>query len=108
MKRGISLLLALIILAGTVSCGSETPDISDTSSGSGDTTSDTPTGTTAPDYGWQDIDLGGAKLSILNSSTEWGFYHTLDLDAETGDTLDDAVYRRNSFARGTGIISSST
>lgn len=97
MKRGISLLLALIILAGTVSCGSETQDVGDTSSGSGDTTSDTPTGTTAPDYDWQDLDLGGAKLSILNSSTDWGFYHTLNLDAETGDTLDDAVYRRNSL-----------
>ena len=85
---------SFLIVAGMTSCGGETPDVGDVTSSTADTTS-AEDETTVSDYDWSDLDLGGAKISILNSSTDWGFYHTLDLDAETGDTLDDAVYRRN-------------
>lgn len=95
MKRKISFLLALLCVLSAVSCGSATNDDAVTTAGSADDT--TTAADTEPAYDWPDIDLGGKKFSILNSSTTWGFYTTLDLEAETGDVLDDAVYRRNSL-----------
>ena len=41
------------------------------------------------------LDLGGGTFTILNSITNWGFYTTFDLEEQTGDTLDDAVFNRN-------------
>ena len=95
MKRKISFLLALLCVLSAVSCGSATNDGAVTTAGSTDDT--TTAAETEPAYKWPDVDLGGKKFSILNSSTTWGFYTTLDLEAETGDVLDDAVYRRNSL-----------
>ena len=96
MKRKISFLLALLCVLPAVSCGSTGGETSVTTSS--DSADDTTTAAeTEPAYEWQDVDLGGKKFSILNSSTTWGFYTTLDLEAETGDVLDDAVYRRNSL-----------
>ena len=95
MKRKTSFLLALLCVLSAVSCGSATNDGAVTTAGSTDDT--TTAAETEPAYEWPDVDLGGKKFSILNSSTTWGFYTTLDLEAETGDVLDDAVYRRNSL-----------
>ena len=95
MKRKISFLLALLCVLSAASCGSATNDGAVTTAGSTDDT--TTAAETEPAYEWPDVDLGGKKFSILNSSTTWGFYTTLDLEAETGDVLDDAVYRRNSL-----------
>lgn len=95
MKRKISFLLALLCVLSAVSCGSATNDGAVTTAGSTDDT--TTAAETEPAYEWPDVDLGGKKFSILNSSTTWGFYTTLDLEAETGDVLDDAVYRRNTL-----------
>ena len=72
MKRKISFLLALLCVLSAASCGStagETPVT--TSSDSADDT--TTAAETEPAYEWPDIDLGGKKFSILNSSTTWGF-----------------------------------
>lgn len=96
MKRKTSFLLALLCVLASVSCGSAGGG--DKSASSGGSTGETTTAAeTEPAYDWPDVDLGGKKFSILNSSTTWGFYTTLDLEAETGDVLDDAVYRRNSL-----------
>ena len=95
MKRKTSFLLALLCVLSAVSCGSATNDGAVTTAGSTDGT--TTAAETEPAYEWPDVNLGGKKFSILNSSTTWGFYTTLDLEAETGDVLDDAVYRRNSL-----------
>ena len=94
MKRKTSFLLALLCVLASVSCGSAGGG--DKAAASGGSTGETTTAAeTEPAYDWPDVDLGGKKFSILNSSTTWGFYTTLDLEAETGDVLDDTVYRRN-------------
>ncbi len=94
MKQKLSLILALLILASAVSCGETSENPPETSSG-GETTTATEA-ETEPEYTFANVNLGGAKLPILNSSTNWGFYTTLDLDEATGESLDDAVYERNS------------
>ena len=94
MKQKLSLILALLILASAVSCGETSENPPETSSG-GETTTATEA-ETEPEYTFANVNLGGAKLPILNSSTTWGFYTTLDLDEATGESLDDAVYERNS------------
>lgn len=92
MKQKLSLILALLMLASAVSCGDATAEPSETTAG-GETTTEAET---TPEYTFADVNLGGAKLPILNSSTNWGFYTTIDLDEATGESLDDAVFERNS------------
>ncbi|MBQ8508757.1 MAG: extracellular solute-binding protein [Clostridia bacterium] len=92
MKKAVTLILLASMLAGTVSCGGTTP------SGSEDTTASTTADTTTEmeeAYDFPELDMKGESLRILNSSTTWGFYTTLDLDESTGEALDDAVYSRN-------------
>ena len=92
MKQRFSLILALLMLASAVSCGDATVEPSETTTG-GETTTEAET---TPEYTFADVNLGGAKLPVLNSSTNWGFYTTIDLDEATGESLDDAVFARNS------------
>ena len=85
-------LLAAGLLA-LVSCGSsevQTPADTEAS-----TAPSTETAEPEDTYQYPELDLGGADFTILNTEQEYSFYTTLDLEATTGDGLDDAVYERN-------------
>lgn len=92
-KRSLALLLIVSALA--VSCGSGTvPD--ETTADGGNVT--TPEETTAKaEYEFADIDLGGDSFTVLNATTTWGFYSSMDFESQTGESLDDKVYERNRF-----------
>ena len=97
MKRRISFILALLILAGSMSCGS----------GSGDKTQDTNAGdtttsgeTTAEEVltdGVPDIDMDGFVFSVYhNNPTQMTWTNlTLDVAEPNGEVLNDAIYNRN-------------
>lgn len=91
MKK-LSLILAFLMLSSAVSCGEQNTSGSETTSGNVNTS----VPETPPEYIFADVNLGGQKFPILNSSTNWGFYTTIDLDEATGESLDDAVFERNS------------
>ncbi|MBE6613032.1 MAG: hypothetical protein E7632_11120 [Ruminococcaceae bacterium] len=98
-KRSISLMLALLLAAGTFSCGaSETPAGSDTTdaSSSGDTTpaEESYTRENYPDS-LPALDYKGAPVRILSRNGD--SYKNLEIgpDEETGDVVSDALYARN-------------
>lgn len=91
MKK-LSLILAFLMLSSAVSCGEQNTSGPETTSGNVNTS----VPETPPEYTFADVNLGGQKFPILNSSTNWGFYTTIDLDEATGESLDDAVFERNS------------
>ncbi len=95
--RLLSLTLALILAAGTVSCGSS-PDVSNDGttaaqdSGSVDTTVDL---LAPPDL--PDKDYGGYEFNILLRVEGWGIYNNehFYIEEENGEVLNDAIYNRN-------------
>jgi len=90
MKSKLCFLLALLMLAGTA-CGEAGSAGSDTTTASGDTTAAEPEGY---DYGGNDF--GGHEFKVLNFETYCSTYMTLDIEEQTGEALDDAVFKRNS------------
>ena len=93
MKRYITVALLFSMLL-TLSCGTEAPPV--------DTTSDGQTGTTAVasdpyDDALPEFDFGGAEF-IMNTrpttASSW-INPTLDVESENGDSLNDAIFRRN-------------
>ena len=93
MKRYITIALLFSMLL-TLSCGTEAPPV--------DTTSDGQTGTTAAtsdpyDDALPEFDFGGAEF-IMNTrpttASSW-INPTLDVESENGDSLNDAIFRRN-------------
>ena len=91
MKRKIAAILLIAILASLQSCGDGKTPADETSNQSegGETTA------SASEYDWADLDCGGDTFTILNSTDTYGFYYALDLENDTGDRLDDAIYNRN-------------
>ncbi len=94
MKKRIATLMASVLAFSTLaSCGgSAGTGESTTASGSGETTADTaPAETTfAP---LEEKNYGGKDFTILMRT---GFIHEFQVEEETGDTVSDAIYRRNS------------
>ncbi len=92
-KRILAALLLAAMTFGTLSCGGTSdPQDSDTQPSSGD---DSTSAGAEEGYVYPELDMGGDTFTILNATTTWGFYSTLDLETSTGDKLDDAVYDRN-------------
>ncbi len=94
MKRQISTLLLIAMLAGTaVSCGeSGTP--SETTTGE---TTTAPEVTTELTDGLPDKNMEGFTLNLLNAtpdSMHWAIV-TLDVETENGEPINDAIYKRN-------------
>lgn len=90
-KRTISLILFSAILSGTLAgCGSETVIDSET-------TDETTTAevTTEAGYDYPDVDYSGYEFRILNIDGFYNCYVKTDVSEQTGETVDDAVYRRN-------------
>ena len=94
MKRFITLLLLAAML---VSCGSGTSVEKDTTAGTTDSgTADETTAETKTD-GLPDVDMDGFVFSVYHHSADSMHWTntTLDVESETGEVLEDSIYRRN-------------
>ena len=88
-KRIISLLLLASLLTSVSACGSEAPEK--------DNGTDTTAGETTekPEYEFPELNCGGDEFTILNTGWIWSMYTLIDVETQTGDSLDDVVYERN-------------
>ena len=89
-------LIALILLASIlVSCGSGAGGNDTTDGMGGETTTDAVT--TEETDGLPDKKLDGFELRFYNYNKEWFVWaeNQLDFESETGDVLNDAIYKRN-------------
>ena len=91
MKKMTSLLLLVAMLASLSACGSEsTSDETTAQSGAESTTV-----VEADDYSYPELNCGGDEFTILNLENVWQMYTYIDLESQTGEIIDDAVYDRN-------------
>ena len=88
-KKHLSLLLALLILASAMSCGSGDTGTNDT------TSSDAPTTTAeqVPEYEFRK-DWDGDTIAFLNYDEPFEMNSKITVDSENGDILNDAKYKR--------------
>ena len=97
MRRTITLVLALLLTASAFSCGSGEAESSATSGDNSTVGTDTTEETARETDGLPEKDMDGFELRI-NHFAESGFGWALiklDAEAETGDRLSDAIYKRN-------------
>ena len=91
MRKFITMLLLAAILT-SMSCGGTEkpidPDDEETSLAPAEP---------EPDYVYLPYDLGQREFTILNTAQSYNFYTTLDLEEQTGDPVDDAIFNRNRF-----------
>ncbi len=91
-NRTTALLLLSAMLTGALAgCGAEPS--ADTAAGTDSAT--TPAETTAAGYDYPDVDYGGYEFRILNIDSFFNCYVKTDVEEQTGETVDDAVYARN-------------
>lgn len=97
MKRRISFILALLILAGSMSCGSGSGDKTQDTTASDTTTSGETTAEEVLTDGVPDIDMDGFVFSVFhNNPTQMTWTNlTLDVAEPNGEVLNDAIYNRN-------------
>ena len=95
MKRFVSTLLLIAMLASMAACGDNSTPGGDTTTAAGGET--TPAPETEPAYKYADLDCGGDEFTILNVEPTWDMYTYLDQESMTGEIIDDAVYNRNRF-----------
>ena len=88
-KKFTALFLASLLTAGTMSCGSDKP--------SGDESTDAPTSSedTTSEYDYPDEDFGGYEFTFYNADEQFGCNIRLDIEEQTGEPLEDAIYKRN-------------
>lgn len=87
-KRIISLFLLASLLISALACGSEAPEKESADTTAGETTE-------KPEYEFPELDCGGDEFTILNTGWVWSMYTLIDVETQTGDSLDDVVYERN-------------
>jgi len=93
-QKHISAALLIAMLASLTACGGEA-GTTDTTNAADDTTTAPVEETTADLYA-TGHDLGGFEFTILNVPlTLWNMNTVLDFEAQTGESLDDAIYNRN-------------
>ncbi|MBE6611627.1 MAG: hypothetical protein E7632_03950 [Ruminococcaceae bacterium] len=95
MKRKLSFLLVLLMLA-SVSCGEASTSSDTTDSGASDTSA-TETEPAGPQYDFGGKDYGGYEFKILNYESYVDAFLLVDPDEQNGDILNDALYKRNTF-----------
>ena len=95
-----ALLASLLISSALLSCGTTEPAATETQAVTNDLADTAVITETAEPEQKPDIperDFGGYEFHILNGNkTEWMMIYTVDAEEETGDALNDAIYRRNS------------
>jgi len=94
MKRNLSALLLIAMLAGLASCGGTSNDPADTTV-SGDTTA--PEVTTELTDGLPDKDMDGFELRLFNYDGTWFNWaiNQLTAESENGELINDTIYKRN-------------
>lgn len=102
-KRILSIVLLTAILAASVSCGSETDSKNDEVTTSSDNVTTEETTTSKYDTGLPDKDFGGRTFTFALRGEEGNTYQWNGTDIlaeeETGDALNNAVYKRNVYMR---------
>lgn len=88
-KRTTAITLAALLAVGTMSCSSDKP------SGSQSTTEPTSSNDTTSEYDYPDEDFSGYEFTFYNADEQFNCYIRLDFEEQTGEALDDAVYNRN-------------
>ncbi len=94
-----TLLAALLLTSSLLACGTTEPAVTETQA---DTAADTApilteTAEPEPKPDLPEMDYGGYAFHLLNGNmSEWMMIYTVDAEEETGDSLNDAIYRRNS------------
>ena len=95
-----ALLASLLISSALLSCGTTEPAATETQAVTNDLADTAVITETAEPEIKPDIperDFGGYEFHILNGNmSEWMMIYTVDAEEETGDALNDAIYRRNS------------
>lgn len=91
IKRITAMTLAAILAVGTMSCGGET-----STKDKGNDTGTTSAADTTSEYDYPDENFGGYEFTFFNADKQYGCYIRLDFEEQTGESLDDAVYNRNS------------
>nr|MBQ4319320.1 hypothetical protein [Clostridia bacterium] len=97
MKKLALILLSAMLLSSFAACSDtadtqKPSDVSDTEAL--DDTKTTETDKYADDLP-DDLDLGGLEFNVYTRSASEFFTYTLDTAEETGDVVNDAIYRRN-------------
>lgn len=95
-----ALLASLLLTSALLSCGTTEPAATETQASVSDP-ADTAavTETTEPELrpDLPEKDFGGYEFTVLNGNqSAWMMIFTIDAEEETGDSLNDAIYRRNS------------
>ena len=90
--RLISLLCALLITAGFVSCGDNKQTSKETSQNADQSSADE---TTAGEYTYPEKDLDGREFTFYSPDVQFNCYIRVDFEEQSGEKLDDAVYNRN-------------
>lgn len=86
------LLLAALCANLVCACGDTGSKPNETTTSPSDTSG---SDTAAQEYAYPDKTYGGYEFRVFNIHNMWDCYMNLDLDALTGDVVDDAVYNRN-------------
>ena len=96
MKRTISTLLLIAMLAGMTACG-ESGGSEVTDNTAGDTTTAEPVVTGIPEPELPDKDYGGEEFTFLIRGEGSGSYRErwVYAEEENGEVVNDAVFRRN-------------
>ena len=92
MKK-LTFLMALLMLASTVSCGGAADPGTSTTEASSDSTTAEPVSTEIHDD-LGEFDFKEDAFDIL-TRTQLVFFYKLDVDEETGDIFNDSIYKRN-------------
>lgn len=92
MKK-LTFLMALLMLASTVSCGGAADPGTSTTEASSDSTTAEPVSTEIHDD-LGEFDFKEDTFDIL-TRTQLVFFYKLDVDEETGDIFNDSIYKRN-------------
>ena len=97
MKKQISLLLTLAIFASLVSCGGTPSGTSGTETSSGTDGQSADTTAAETEYTPDVVDLDGYEMSVMNYDLSWLTWANtrVVIEEETGDVLEDAIYKRN-------------
>ena len=100
MKKILSILLAMTVLLGLAACGEKTPSeipesSADTTTAAAETTAaESEPSDTAVRDDLGEYDFDGANFNMYTRFTQM-FYPNLNVEENTGDLMDNAVYERN-------------
>lgn len=92
MKKVTSITAAILLVSLLMSCNENVAEMTGTSDQVGESAETT---TAAEGYVYPDKDYGGYDFRILNFDEFWDCYVRIDIPEQTGEVVDDMVYKRN-------------